>query len=64
MPVLSDNIPAYVFYGCILSEFLRIAKCTLKFSLFRKRNMNEDQANQVSLLEQTKKSNETKSHCF
>ena len=48
MPVLSGNIPAYVFYGCILSEFLRIAKCTLKFSLFRKLNMNGDRRSKSS----------------
>ena len=29
MPYLSSNIPHSVFYGSILSEFLRIARCTL-----------------------------------
>ena len=31
MPDLSGNITAYVFYGSILSEFLKIAKYTLNF---------------------------------
>ena len=31
MPDLSSNITAYVFYGSILSEFLKIAKYTLNF---------------------------------
>ena len=31
MPQLSSNIPATVFYGSILSEFLRIARNTLLF---------------------------------
>jgi len=29
MPDFSANIPSYVFYGSIMSEFLRIARCTL-----------------------------------
>ena len=29
MPDLSGNIPSYIFYGSIMSEFLRIARCTL-----------------------------------
>ena len=28
MPDLSGNIPAFIFYGSIMSEFLRIARCT------------------------------------
>ena len=31
MPNASSNIPSYVFYGTILSEFLRIARATLLF---------------------------------
>ena len=31
MPQLSSNIPSTVFYGSILSEFLRIARSTLLF---------------------------------
>ena len=34
MPDLSGNIPAHVFYGSIMSEFLRIARCTLLLSDF------------------------------
>ena len=29
MPQMSSNIPSAVFYGSVLSEFLRIARCTL-----------------------------------
>ena len=28
MPDLSGNLPAFIFYGSIMSEFLRIARCT------------------------------------
>ena len=34
MPDLNGNIPSYVFYGSIMSEFLRIARCTLLLSDF------------------------------
>ena len=34
MPDLSGNIPSHIFYGSIMSEFLRIARCTLLFSDF------------------------------
>ena len=34
MPDLSGNIPSYVFYGSIMSEFLRISRCTLLLSDF------------------------------
>ena len=34
MPQLDSNIPSSIFYGSILSEFLRIARCTLKFGDF------------------------------
>ena len=34
MPDLSGNIPSYVYYGSIMSEFLRIARCTLLLSDF------------------------------
>ena len=34
MPDLSGNIPSYVFYGSIMSEFLRIARCMLLLSDF------------------------------
>ena len=34
MPDLSGNLPSYVFYGSVMSEFLRIARCTLLLSDF------------------------------
>ena len=34
MPDLSGNLPSYVFYGSIMSEFLRIARCTLRIEDF------------------------------
>ena len=37
MPDLSGNIPSYIFYGSIMSEFLRIARCTLLLSDFTHR---------------------------
>ena len=30
----NSNIPSYIFYGSILSEFLRIARCTLNYNDF------------------------------
>ena len=34
MPDLSGNIPSHVFYGSVMSEFLRIARCTLLYPDF------------------------------
>ena len=34
MPDLGGNIPKHVFYGSVMSEFLRIARCTLCYSDF------------------------------
>ena len=34
MPHLQSNIPSSIFYGSIFSEFLRIARCTLRFQDF------------------------------
>ena len=31
MPDLSGNIPDHVFYGSVMSEFLRIARATLLY---------------------------------
>ena len=28
MPDLTGNLPSFIFYGSIMSEFLRIARCT------------------------------------
>ena len=36
MPDLSGNIPSHVFYGSVMSEFLRIARCTLLYTDFLK----------------------------
>jgi len=36
MPDLSGNIPNHVFYGSIMSEFLRISRCTLQYKDFLK----------------------------
>ena len=36
MPDLSGNIPNHVFYGSVMSEFLRIARCTLLYKDFLK----------------------------
>ena len=36
MPDLSGNIPNHVFYGSVMSEFLRIARCTLLYNDFLK----------------------------
>ena len=37
MPDLTGNIPSAMFYGCILSEFLRIARTTLYIDDFSHR---------------------------
>ena len=34
MPDLSGNIPSHVFYGSVMSEFIRISRCTLLYSDF------------------------------
>ena len=34
MPDLSGNIPLHVFYGSVMSEFLRIARSTLLYTDF------------------------------
>ena len=34
MPDLSGNIPSHVFYGSVFSEFLRIARATLRYADF------------------------------
>ena len=61
MPDLSSNIPSYIFYGSILSEVLRIARCTLNYCDFRpklqalfKRMMNQG-ASLNKLLKQIRK---------
>ena len=34
MPDLSGNIPSHIFYGSVFSEFLRIARATLRYADF------------------------------
>ena len=34
MPDLTGNIPLHVFYGSVMSEFLRIARCTMLYEDF------------------------------
>ena len=34
MPDLTGNIPSHVFYGSVMSEFLRIARCTMLYEDF------------------------------
>ena len=40
MPDLTGNIPSHVFYGSVMSEFLRIARCTLLYSDFLVSSIN------------------------
>ena len=61
MPDLSGNIPTHVFYGSVMSEFLRIARSTLLYSDFLpvaislyKRMVNQG-GSEVKLLNQIKK---------
>ena len=58
MPDLGGNIPSHVFYGSVMSEFLRIARSTLLYSDFLpvarslfKRMLNQG-GSQVKLLNQ------------
>ena len=34
MPQMTSNIPSTILYGSVMSEFLRIARCTLLFEDF------------------------------
>ena len=61
MPDLSGNIPSHVFYGSVMSEFLRIARCTLFYADFLpvasnllKRMINQG-GSKVKLLQQISK---------
>ena len=61
MPDLGGNIPSHVFYGSVMSEFLRIARSTLLYpdflpvatSLFKR--MHNQGGSQFKLLNQIKK---------
>ena len=58
---LSGNIPNHVFYGSIMSEFLRISRCTLRYedflpsaiSLFRR--MINQGGSKIQILKQISK---------
>ena len=61
MPDLGGNIPSHVFYGSVMSEFLRIARSTLLYPDFLpvatglfKRMLNQG-GSQVKLLNQIRK---------
>ena len=61
MPDLSGNIPLHVFYGSVMSEFLRIARATLYYADFLpvasnllKRMINQG-GSKVKLLQQVSK---------
>ena len=61
MPNLNGNIPSHVFYGSVMSEFLRIARCTLLYTDFLpvavnlyKRMLNQG-GSQAVLLNQIKR---------
>ena len=61
MPDLSGNIPSHVFYGSVMSEFLRIARSTLYYADFLpvasnllKRMINQG-GSKVKLLQQISK---------
>ena len=61
MPNLSSDIPSYVFYGSLMSEFLRIARCTLRISDFCSRSaslvrrMKNQGANTLAIKRQLEK---------
>ena len=61
MPDLSGNIPSHVFYGSVMSEFLRIARCTLLYPDFLSaiitlyRRMLNQGGSEIKLLMQIRK---------
>ena len=70
MPDLGGNIPSHVFYGSVMSEFVRIARSTLLYSDFLpvarslfKRMLNQG-GSQVKLLNQIKKALNRHSSAF
>ena len=54
MPYLSSNIPSLILYGSIFSEFLRIARCTLRCAQLCTRMVTQGD-NKVSILLQIRK---------
>lgn len=61
MPDLSGNIPSHVFYGSVMSEFLRISRSTLRYSDFLPvatslfRRMTNQGGSKVRILQQISK---------
>ena len=61
MPDRGSNIPSYIFYGTVLSEYLRIARSTLRLSDFLPRvssllvRMLNQGGNYYKILKQFKK---------
>ena len=70
MPDLSGNIPEHVFYGSVMSEFLRIARSTLLYvdflpvaSNLLKRMVNQG-GSKVKILQQISKAISRHPLCF
>jgi len=70
MPYIDSNIPSYIFYGTIMSEIIRIARCTLLLddliprlvTLFKR--MLTQGADSWKILRQCKKAMDKHSHLF
>ena len=70
MPYIDSNIPSYIFYGTIMSEIIRIARCTLLLddliprlaALFER--MLKQGADSWKILRQCKKALDKQSHSF
>ena len=70
MPYIDSNIPSYIFYGTIMSEIIRIARCTLllddlipRLGALCKRMLNQG-ADSWKILCQCKKAMDKHSHSF
>ena len=70
MPYIDSNIPSYIFYGTIMSEIIRIARCTLllddlipRLGALCKRMLNQG-ADSWKILRQCKKAMDKHSHSF
>ena len=70
MPYMDSNMPSYIFYGTILSEIVRIARCTLflddlipRISALLKRMLKQG-ADMWKIIRQCKKAMDKHSHAF
>ena len=70
MPYIDSNIPSYIFYGTIMSEIIRIARCTMllddliqRLGALCKRMLNQG-ADSWKILRQCKKTMDKHSHTF